>query len=228
MPKDNIFIIGFNNKSQKTLINQMNDTFKKNEMIHLDGSEDLNELPDTSGLIIDHDTITTNPNFTKSFSELIYKNELPKVIVSSKSQSYEFDISETNIELCFHPVDALEIKKRLEISYLRKIKNLQINNSIYFENLTINLDKYEVWLDDSKLNFTFKEYELLKYLASNPGRVFSREALLEEIWSDDYFGGTRTVDVHIRRIRSKIDDIKNQFIQTQFLIIFPHKILFPN
>ena len=69
---------------------------------------------------------------------------------------------------------------------------------------------------DLKLNFTFKEYELLKYLASNPGRVFSREALLEEIWSDDYFGGTRTVDVHIRRIRSKIDDIKNQFIQTQW------------
>ena len=113
-------------------------------------------------------------------------------------------------------MDALEIKKRLEISYQRKIKSLHINNSIYFENLTINLDKYEVWLDDSKLNFTFKEYELLKYLASNPGRVFSREALLEEIWSDDYFGGTRTVDVHIRRIRSKIDDIKNQFIQTQW------------
>ena len=218
MPKDNIFIIGFNNKSQKTLISQINDTFKKNEVIHLNGNEDLdlNELQNTHGIIIDYDTITNNPNFTKSFSELIYKNEFPKVIVSSKSQSYEFDISETNIELCFHPGDALEIKKRLEISYQRKIKSLQINNSIYFENLTINLDKYEVWLDDSKLNFTFKEYELLKYLASNQGRVFSLEALLEEIWSDDYFGGTRTVDVHIRRIRSKIDDIKNQFIQTQW------------
>ena len=198
MPKDNIFIIGFNNKSQKTLIKQINDTFNKNKIVYLNGDEDLNKLQNTYGIIIDYDNITINHNFAESFSELIYKNELPKVVILSKSQSYEFDISETNIELCFHPVDALEIKKRLEISYLRKIKSLQINNSIYFENLTINLDKYEVWLDGNKLNFTFKEYELLKYLASNPGRVFSREALLEEIWSDDYFGGTRTVDVHIR------------------------------
>ena len=82
--------------------------------------------------------------------------------------------------------------------------------------LIINQESYEVTLDGEKIDLTFKEYELLKYLASNPGRVFSREALLEEIWSDDYFGGTRTVDVHIRRIRSKIDDIKNQFIQTQW------------
>jgi DNA-binding response OmpR family regulator len=71
-------------------------------------------------------------------------------------------------------------------------------------------------LQGDKVDLTFKEYELLKYLASNPGRVFSREALLRAVWAHDYFGGTRTVDVHIRRIRSKIDDFKNQFIETQW------------
>ena len=54
------------------------------------------------------------------------------------------------------------------------------------------------------LDLTFKEFELLKYLAQHPGRVFTRAQLLQEIWGYDYFGGTRTVDVHIRRLRSKL------------------------
>ena len=54
------------------------------------------------------------------------------------------------------------------------------------------------------LDLTFKEFELLKYLAQHPGRVFTRSQLLQEIWGYDYFGGTRTVDVHIRRLRSKL------------------------
>ena len=53
---------------------------------------------------------------------------------------------------------------------------------------------------------TFKEYELLKFLVTNKGRVFSREALLNSVWGYDYFGGDRTVDVHIRRLRSKLDE----------------------
>ena len=54
------------------------------------------------------------------------------------------------------------------------------------------------------LDLTFKEFELLKYLAQHPGRVFSREQLLQEVWGYDYFGGTRTVDVHVRRLRAKL------------------------
>jgi DNA-binding response OmpR family regulator len=78
----------------------------------------------------------------------------------------------------------------------------------------MDLDRYEVTLVGRKIDLTYKEYELLKYLAMNPGRVFSREALLRSVWEYDYFGGTRTVDVHVRRLRSKIDDVKNGFIET--------------
>ena len=60
----------------------------------------------------------------------------------------------------------------------------------------------------------FKEYELLKLMAANPGRVYSRETLLEQVWGYQYFGGTRTVDVHIRRLRSKIEDASHTFIDT--------------
>ena len=81
--------------------------------------------------------------------------------------------------------------------------------------LTINPSNYEVLINNSRINLRFKEYELLLLLASNPGRVYDRATLLNQIWGYDYFGGTRTVDVHIRRLRSKIENnSENPYIET--------------
>ncbi|MEX2430298.1 MAG: response regulator transcription factor [Dehalococcoidia bacterium] len=80
--------------------------------------------------------------------------------------------------------------------------------------LIINTNRYDVFLAGRPVLLTFKEYELLKLLAGNPGRVYSREALLEQVWGYQYFGGTRTVDVHVRRLRSKIEDAAHTFIDT--------------
>ena len=81
--------------------------------------------------------------------------------------------------------------------------------------LQIDTSSYEVTIGGNRVGLRFKEYELLKLLAENPGRVFSRDALLNQIWGYEYFGGTRTVDVHIRRLRSKIEDADhNNFIET--------------
>ena len=70
--------------------------------------------------------------------------------------------------------------------------------------VVIDENSYTARIKGRALDLTFKEFELLKYLAQHPGRVFSRAQLLQEIWGYDYFGGTRTVDVHIRRLRSKL------------------------
>ncbi len=80
--------------------------------------------------------------------------------------------------------------------------------------IQIDTSSYEVTMRGRRIGLTFKEYELLKLLAENPGRVFSRYALLNQIWGYEYFGGTRTVDVHIRRLRSKIENADNNFIET--------------
>jgi DNA-binding response OmpR family regulator len=72
--------------------------------------------------------------------------------------------------------------------------------------LVIDLDSYSAKIGGRSLDLTFKEFELLRYLNDNPGRVFSREQLLSEVWGYDYFGGTRTVDVHIRRLRAKLGE----------------------
>jgi DNA-binding response OmpR family regulator len=70
--------------------------------------------------------------------------------------------------------------------------------------VVIDENSYTARIKGRALDLTFKEFELLKYLAQHPGRVFTRSQLLQEIWGYDYFGGTRTVDVHIRRLRSKL------------------------
>jgi two-component system alkaline phosphatase synthesis response regulator PhoP len=80
--------------------------------------------------------------------------------------------------------------------------------------LVIDTNRYDVFVADRPVVLTFKEYELLKLLASHPGRVFTREALLEQVWGYEYFGGTRTVDVHVRRVRSKTEDAAHTFIET--------------
>lgn len=80
--------------------------------------------------------------------------------------------------------------------------------------LKLNLETYQAIIDRRPLDLTFMEYELLKYLASNPGKVFSREALLNQVWGYEYFGGARTVDVHIRRLRAKFGEEHAQLIQT--------------
>lgn len=80
--------------------------------------------------------------------------------------------------------------------------------------LVIDLASCEVTLNERLIELTFKEYELLRFLAVHPGRVYTRDSLLSKVWGYDYFGGDRTVDVHIRRLRSKIEDASHTFIET--------------
>ena len=80
--------------------------------------------------------------------------------------------------------------------------------------LVINPSRYEVSVKGRRVNLRFKEYELLLLMTKAPGRVYTRESLLNQIWGYDYLGGTRTVDVHIRRLRTKIEDADHHFIET--------------
>ncbi|MGP8079601.1 MAG: winged helix-turn-helix domain-containing protein [Dehalococcoidales bacterium] len=110
------------------------------------------------------------------------------------------------------PYNAKELATR--INHLVKKDSDTSTAQIRTAGITIDPDKYEVYVDGKLVSLTFKEYELLKFLASHPGRVFTRDTLLNQVWSQDYFGGDRTVDVHIRRLRSKIEDPTHVYIET--------------
>ncbi len=80
-----------------------------------------------------------------------------------------------------------------------------------FDRLVIDMDAFELTVDGKKVSTPPKEMELLYHLASSPNRVFTRNQLLDEVWGFDYFGGTRTVDVHIKRLREKLEGISDQW-----------------
>ena len=82
------------------------------------------------------------------------------------------------------------------------------------EDLVLNIETYQATINGQPLDLTYMEYELLKFLVSHPGKVFSRETLLSRVWGYDYFGGARTVDVHVRRLRSKLGEENAGLIQT--------------
>lgn len=85
---------------------------------------------------------------------------------------------------------------------------------IRVDGLVIDVRNYTVTVGGEPIELTYKEYQLLRFLASHPGRVFTRDELLNQVWGYDYYGGTRTVDVHIRRIRSKLGSPYDKLIQT--------------
>lgn len=80
--------------------------------------------------------------------------------------------------------------------------------------IELNLETYQAVVDHRPLDLTYMEYELLRFLTSNPGRVFTRETLLNRVWGYEYYGGARTVDVHVRRLRSKLGEEHSGLIQT--------------
>ncbi len=107
---------------------------------------------------------------------------------------------------------------------LWQTRNLKTDNLLKRGDLVIDLSSYKVYLAGKLLDLTFKEYELLRFLASKPDKVFSREALLNQVWGYDYYGGDRTVDVHIRRLRSKIEDASHSFIETVWNVGYRFKV----
>jgi DNA-binding response OmpR family regulator len=127
-------------------------------------------------------------------------------------------------ELLKKPDDYLEVddfivqpfgNRELALRIARLVKKNEGQNEILrFGNLRIDLDNCEVRVAGKTIELTFKEYELLKFLVRERGRVFTRETLLNKVWGYDYFGGDRTVDVHVRRLRSKIETTEESYIET--------------
>ena len=108
----------------------------------------------------------------------------------------------------------VEARLRLALGRLENSRDAAVSEEIRSGDLSIDEATYQAKLGNRPLDLTFKEFELLKFLAQHPGRVFSRAQLLQEVWGYDYFGGTRTVDVHVRRLRAKLGPEREALIGT--------------
>jgi two-component system alkaline phosphatase synthesis response regulator PhoP len=112
-----------------------------------------------------------------------------------------------------HPAPGEEVAARVRRAIWAK-SGVESDNTLHADDLHIDLENYKVYVAGKPVDLTYKEYELLRFLATNQDKVFTREALLNRVWGYDFYGGARTVDVHIRRLRSKIEDRTHTFIET--------------
>ncbi|MGH2682326.1 MAG: winged helix-turn-helix domain-containing protein [Actinomycetota bacterium] len=110
--------------------------------------------------------------------------------------------------------DCSEQELRLRLAMIRARRGDTGESVVHLDPVTINVETYQVSVGSRPLDLTYKEFELLRFLAQNPGRVFSRARLLREVWGYDFYGGTRTVDVHVRRLRAKLGPEHEHLIET--------------
>ncbi|MDE0750254.1 MAG: response regulator transcription factor [Acidimicrobiales bacterium] len=116
-------------------------------------------------------------------------------------------------DFCLTPVRPVELTVRLRHMFWRTGRGSR-PDLVEYGPLALNVETYQAKIDGQPLDLTYMEYELLKFLASHPGKVFTRETLLSRVWGYDYYGGARTVDVHIRRLRAKLGEEHAGLIHT--------------
>jgi len=133
------------------------------------------------------------------------ETHLPVITLLSSDSLDVLDCDPSIDDFVVKPWDVNELVVRAKRILQRRVTS-DAKDLISCGDITIDLAKCEVAVRGRLVELTFKEYELLRFLATNKGKVFTREALLNKVWSYDYYGGDRTVDVHIRRLRSKLGD----------------------
>jgi DNA-binding response OmpR family regulator len=135
---------------------------------------------------------------------------LPIIIVASRDHLALIDGTAGVADFITSPADPIELRIRVQ----RLAVDSPGEEVLVFKDLVLNPLTYQATLAAVPIDLTFMEYELLRFLVENPVRVWSREQLLSKVWGYDYYGGARTVDVHIRRLRSKLGEERASWITT--------------
>lgn len=143
--------------------------------------------------------------------EIRKTSNVPIIMLTAKGETFDkvLGLELGADDYMVKPFETKELVARIK-AVLRRTdaKEQKTDKEIVFPKLEINLSNYELKIDGKITEIPPKELELLYFLASNPNRVFTREQLLEEVWGFDYFGDSRTVDVHIKRLREKLENVE--------------------
>jgi DNA-binding response OmpR family regulator len=175
--------------------------------------DSLVQLPDLSPDTLIVDAEENAPHAFRLLTTLAATDLIvPVIAVVARADLEAYAWAQVADEFLYAGAPETEIRTRLAM--LRRRIGGGPDATVRLGPLAVNTDTYQVTVSGRPLDLTYKEFELLRYLAERPGRVFSRAALLQEVWGYDFYGGTRTVDVHVRRLRAKLGAEHEHLIET--------------
>lgn len=187
----------------------------------LDGLEDQQPAQHPEAVLLDLASIDSGQ--ARQAVDRCKKMRIPALAVVPRENIEDYDPSLNPDELIVQPAYEGELLLRVKQAIYR-VSGPTGSQLLRVGDITIDLERYDVTVVGHRVTLTYKEFQLLVLLASNPGRVYSRESLLSQVWGYDYLGGTRTVDVHVRRLRSKIEAPGRAFIETIYLVGYRFKV----
>ena len=147
--------------------------------------------------------------------EIRKKSNCPIIMITAKGETFDkvLGLELGSDDYVVKPFDAKEVVARIKAVMRRTGKNANESDAkeVVYDKLVVNMTKYELKVDGKVVDTPPKELELLFHLASNPNRVYTRDQLLDEVWGFEYYGDSRTVDVHIKRFREKLEGVSDQW-----------------
>lgn len=187
-----------------------------------DGEEAIDMFKNGEYDLVVLDVMLPKMDGFKVLQRIRERSDVPVIMLTAKGEDMDriLGLEYGADDYLTKPFNILELKARIKAIFRRinSSKDKKQEETIRFKNMIINLANRSVTIDGKEVNLTAKEFDLLQLFASNPGKVYSRENLLETVWKYDYLGDLRTVDVHIRRLREKIEKNPSQpeFIFTKW------------
>ncbi|HCX04324.1 MAG TPA: DNA-binding response regulator [Clostridiales bacterium] len=222
MSKENILIVD-DDKDIRNMIK----IYLKNENYNVftaENGEEAIKITDNNKIdLIILDIMMPQMNGTETCMKIREKHKMPIIFLTAKTEDQDkiTGLSAGGDDYITKPFNPLELIARVKANIRRvrvfdNIQDKEDNNKIQIENLTIDKDNHQVFIEDREVHLTKTEFEILRLLAENKGKVFSIEKIYNRVWQDEFFVTDNTVTVHIRKLREKLgDDYKNpKYIKT--------------
>lgn len=180
-----------------------------------DGEEAVREFNDQNPDLVILDIMLPKLDGWQVCREIRKTSEKPIIMVTAKGETFDkvLGLELGADDYVVKPFDTKEVIARVKAVLRRTCSNTEVDNNkkVEFDNLLINLTNYELIVKGKAISTPPKELELIFHLASNPNRVYTRDQLLDEVWGFDYYGDSRTVDVHVKRLREKLEGVSEKW-----------------
>jgi DNA-binding response OmpR family regulator len=183
-------------------------------LIACDGEEAIKLFDEKNPEVVLLDVMMPKVDGYEVCRKIRSKSNVPVILITARGEDFDkimgLDIgADDYIVKPFSPREVMARVRAVMRRMTKAIKENESENVIKISNLEINLDEYTLHIGDQRINLTKKEIETMWTLASNPNKVFTRDNLLDSLWGFDYFGDSRTVDSHIKRLRAKLDTVEH-------------------